>query len=111
MNTRKKMKYKSDLPRQLYSFFLAYQDNGIPTFDKFARSIGTTYEELIGFRSKKEFDRAWRECIEIKRDYLIDGALTRRFDPSFTKFLLTEEREADENSEEGGLQVTVTVVD
>lgn len=111
MNKRKKMKYRRELPRQLYNYFTAFAEGGIPTFDKFARSIGITYEELIGFRSRKEFDRAWRECNEIKRDYLIDGALTRRFDPSFAKFLLTEERDADNGDGDSGLTVTVNVVD
>ena len=94
----------------MYSFFINYQDSGIPSQDKFARSIGTTYLKLEEFRSHRIFDEAWRECNEIKRDYLVDGALTRRFDPSFVKFLLTEEKELNEAPEENGLEVRIDVV-
>ena len=106
---RKGIKYSGELPRQLYSFFATWCEAGLPTFDKFARSIGATLEGLEKMRSHGEFDRAWRECIEIRRDYLIDAALTRRFDPSFAKFLLTEE--SGDDSEDGELAVTVTVAD
>ena len=94
----------------MYSFFLNYQESGVPSQEKFARSIGTTYSRLEGFRLHKVFDQAWRECNEIRRDYLIDGALTRRFDPSFVKFLLSDEKESSASSEENGLEVSITVV-
>ena len=95
------IKYSSDMPGRMYSFFTGYSDNGAPSFSKFARSIGVTLEHVQKFRRKKEFDRAWRECNEIRRDYLIDCALTKRHDPSFTKFLLSAEygEEADDASD------------
>ena len=107
---KKEIKYQRDLPRLMYSFFLNYQESGIPSTDKFARSIGTTNSRLEGFRIHKTFDKAWRECNEIRRDYLIDGALTRRFDPSFVKFLLSEEKESDIRPEENLLEVNISVV-
>ena len=88
---KKKSIYKRDLPHKLYLFFASYTESGAPSFLKFARSIGATTEELEAFRAHKEFDRAYRECERIRRDYLIDNALTKRFDSSFTKFLLGEE--------------------
>ena len=94
----------------MYSFFLGYQDTGVPSYDKFAKSIGCTYSQLEGFRAKKKFDRAWRECNEIRRDYLIDGALTRRFDPSFVKYLLSEEKESTARPEENRLEIEINVV-
>ena len=51
--------------------------------------------ELESFRKRREFDAAWRECSEIRRDYLIDSALSKRSDASFTKFLLCEELQTD----------------
>ena len=89
-----KSKYDKGLPRQMYSYFVSTANDcsSVPSFSKFARSIGTTLEELESYRKHGEFDRAWRDCIEIRRDYLTDCALTRRYDPSFVKFLLDFER-------------------
>ena len=95
---KKKLRYTKDLPRRMYSFFLGYSDTGAPSFSKFARSIGATLEELNEMRKREEFDRAWRECNEIRRDYLIDQALTRRHDASFSKFLISLEYTDGENA-------------
>ena len=93
-NGKKRIKYSRDLPRRLYSFFKDWSDGtGAPSVEKFAISIGATLSDVERFRSHVDFERAWRECSEIRRDYLTDMALTRRFDPSFVKFLLTEETE------------------
>ena len=50
-----------------------------------------TLADIENWRSKKKFDKAYCECNEIRRDYLIDAALTKRYDSSFVKFLLGEE--------------------
>ena len=106
----KEAKYSKELPRRLYSYFAGYENQpGAPSFSKFARNSGFTLEELQSFRVHKEFERAWRECNEIRRDYLIDTALTRRYDPSFVKFLLTEDGAQESGAEE--INVTVTVTD
>ena len=109
---KKGKKYDKDFPRLLYSSFLAMvNDAVVPSFSKFARSTGLTVSELEGFRKKHtEFDRAWRECIEIRRDYLTDSALTRRYDPSFVKFLLTEQSDGNGGGEES-INVSITVSD
>ena len=83
------------MPRLIYTFFIRYNDFGAPSFSKFARSIGTTSAELVRWREHKEFDRAYRECSEIKRDYLIDSALTRKFDPSLVKYILSSDFNGD----------------
>jgi hypothetical protein len=71
----KKAGYKRDYPRIMYLYFSGYDEaHGAPSFSKFARRIGVTVAELEGFRKRKEFDAAWRECSEIRRDYLIDSA-------------------------------------
>lgn len=97
---KKRIKYNASLPKQLYLYFLSYSDTGVPSFEKFARSIGVTLEKISEFREHKEFDRAYRECNEIRRDYLIDAALTKRFDSSFSKFLLTAEYGMGEKEKE-----------
>ena len=93
----------------MYIFFANYSENaGAPSFLKFARSIGVTSEDVEAFREHKEFDRAYRECAEIRRDYLIDNALSKRFDPSFTKFLLSEETGGAESEK---INFTLMVLD
>ena len=100
-------KYTNDLPRKLYSFFLNYDDIGAPSFSKFARSIGVTVADLERLRRHKRFDSAVRECEEIRRDYLIDRALDKRFDPTFVKFLLTESNSDTVDSGEFTLHLEV----
>ena len=104
----KRSKYRKEYPRMMYLYFAGYDEShGAPSFSKFARRIGVTVCELEGFRRKKEFDAAWRECSEIRRDYLIDSALSKRTDPSFTKFLLAEELPTDDSSD---FKLTLQVV-
>lgn len=98
MKPKKPLKYTPDLPGRMYLFFISFEDRGAPSFIKFARSIGATSLDLERFRKHRRFDLAYRECQAIRRDFLIDRALDRRFDPSFVKFLIT----ADGESEEGG---------
>ena len=106
-------KYTSDLPRRLYTFFLNYDGPGAPSISKFARSIGTTLGDIERFRRHGEFERAYQECSEIRRDYLIDNGLVKRFDSSFTKFILNAEynmgdtKAPDEDKE---LKVTLEVI-
>ena len=91
--SKRKLRYSSDIPRKMYVYFLGYDDPaGAPSFDKFARSIGAVLEDITSFREHREFERAYLECSEIRRDYLIDRALTKRFDPSFVKFLIDSEK-------------------
>ena len=109
---RDKAKYKKEYPRLLYTYFVTYQDTiGVPSFSKFARSIGVTVGALEGFRRHKEFDEAYRECNEIRRDYLIDNALCKRFDSSFTKFLLASEYSLGERAaEDKDVNITLEIV-
>ena len=111
---RRKIKYSNDMPRLLYTFFISYSDGGgAPSFEKFARSIGATLDDVLQFRKHREFERAYCECNEIRRDYLIDAALTRRYDSSFSKFLLSAEfgmGEKDKEKEDSDLNVTLEVI-
>ena len=97
---KKSIKYSPDMPRRMYSFFVNFNDVGLPSFQKFARSIGATSEDVEKFRKHSEFERAYKECSEIRRDYLIDNALTKRFDGSVTKFLLSCEFKMDKEVDE-----------
>ncbi len=101
------VKYSKDLCRRLYLFFISYDGEGAPSMVKFAASVGATTEQIERFRLHKEFDRAYRECCEIRRDYLEDRALSRRFDPTFVKFLLS----SDDEESDGTLNVHITVTE
>ena len=113
MKGRRKVKYGKDLPRQMYCFFRGYSEEGAPSFIKFAQSIGATLAEVEGWRVHGEFERAYRECSEIRRDYLIDNALGKKQDATMTKFILSEEFGMGESKQDGAsepLVVTVEVV-
>lgn len=95
----------------MYGYFTTYDEVGAPSFTKFARSIGVTLSELSEMRVHKRFDEAYRECSEIRRDYLIDTALAKKHDPSFVKFLLTTEFGMGESTEaDNELKITLEVI-
>ena len=91
----------------MYTFFICYDDRGAPSIAKFARSVGSTVADLEKLRRHKRFDQAFRECEEIRKDYLIDRALDKRFDPSFVKFLLSEADSGDGDSGDFTLHLEV----
>ena len=103
-----KGRYRRTLPREMYLYFTGFDEQaGAPSFSKFARRIGASLGELEEMRRHKKFDEAYRECSEIRRDYLIDRALTKRFDPSLVKYLLESESESEERSEPFSVTLTV----
>ena len=103
-----KRRYNKDLARKMYLYFIEGEDGGaLPSFSKFARRIGVTLDELKSYRVKRKFDAAYKECEAIRRDAIIDGALARRLDSSFAKFLLCDVEEA----ESGGVEVTLRVIE
>lgn len=108
---KKQARYKKDMPRKMYSYFNSYSESvGAPSFSKFARMCGITLADVESFRTHSEFDRAYRECSEIRKDYLIDSALTKRMDSSLVKFLLDNEF-SEESSEDTSLTLTLEVID
>ena len=108
---KRKLPYKNEYPRLLYTYFVTYDDTfGAPSFSKFARSIGATVRDIERFRTHAKFDEAYRECNEIRRDYLIGNALSKRFDSSFTKFLISLEY-PEITDGESKLEVTLEVLE
>ena len=62
----------------------------IPSFVRFAHTLGTTVVALRRFKEQNaDFRAVWEECEEILCDRITDGALHKRLDASFAKFLLT----------------------
>lgn len=92
----------------MYIYFRDYEGAGYPSISKFARVVGLTVAELEKFRKNPAFERAYSECMEIRQDMIIDGALAKRADASFAKFLLC--RELPESGAEK-LDITLTVVE
>lgn len=62
----------------------------LPSFVRFAQALGTTVGALRRFKEQNAgFAEVWEECEEILCDRITEGALHRRLDGSFAKFLLT----------------------
>lgn len=110
--TEKKAVYDTGLPGRMYAYFTGYEEaDGAPSFPKFARKVGVTPEDLEKFRTHKAFDKSYRACRDIRRDYLIDKALSKRFDASLVKFLLTTEfGMGEETPEDKTLAVTLEIL-
>ena len=85
----------------------------LPSFVRFAHRIGTDMQTLRAKRMKdKRLSLAWSECEEILADRIADGALHRRFDASFAKFLLTArfgytDKKEDTGEEAYGISITL----
>ena len=103
-------KYSPEYPAMMYRYFRGFEEAGAPSYQKFAFTIGATARDIERWRRNERFERAYRECSEIRRDYLIDNALTRRFDPSFVKFLLGYEF-SEGDSEANDIAVRLEVVE
>lgn len=104
----KKPASPSELARKMYLYFISYDARGAPSFEKFARSVGMTAQRIRDMRKHKTFDAAYRECCEIRRDYLIDRGLDKRFDPSLVKHLITTEDEGEAKDSDFTLHLEVS---
>lgn len=85
----------------------------LPSFVRFAHRIGTDMQTLRAKREKnKSFALAWSECEEILADRITDGALHKRFDASFSKFLLAArfgytDKKEDADNDKYGISITL----
>ena len=90
---KKKKGYYKGIEKEMYCYFISYSGEGAPSFSKFARHKGILLKTLRSYRKHKKFEDAYIECSDIRRDYLTDQALAKKFDGSFVKYLLSEEDE------------------
>lgn len=111
MGRKKKARFKDELCARMYHYFLGYDDRGLPSFTKFARSAGLTTADIERFRKHPRFEAAYRECKGIRRDYLIDRALDKRFDSGFAKFLISCEGENESRDDAGDITLHLTVTE
>ena len=109
------MEYKKDYCKKMLDFFAYGDGKALPSFPKFAFSIGARASDIEKWRQENEdFASAYDECVTRLCDMLTDGALVKRFDSSFVKFLLSSkygfsESEEDEN-EDTPFEVRITVL-
>lgn len=103
--------YNADYERQMLDYFKNGDSDtaGFPTFAGFAERMGVTLGEMKEWRRENQaFARTWDECRERQKARLIVGGLTKRYDPSFCKFLLGEIRPEETD---GAFTVTVEVIE
>ncbi len=106
------MAYSQCFERQMLIYFKDTQPPEFPTFSSFACHIGVTSETLQTWRREvPAFASIWQECREIQKSRLITGGLTKQYDPSFSKFLLSEMFGFTEENGANTLTVTVEVVE
>jgi len=111
MGRKRKAKYEDSLCGLMYRYFLGYDDRGLPSFTKFAISVGLCSDDIERFRKHPRFEAAYRECKKIRMDYLIDRGLDKRFDSSLVKFLVSCENDGESSDKAGDLSLHLTVSD
>lgn len=84
-------KYKEDYASLMVIWFEAEIGEGRhPTVEGFAKSIGVTSATVINWSEKfPHFLIAKKKCEDMQLNDLIQGGLTERYNPSFTKFVLS----------------------
>ena len=109
------MEYNKEYCKKMLNFFTYGDGKALPSFPKFAFSIGAHTADLERWRQENgEFAMAYEECVARLCDMLKDGALVKRFDSSFVKFLLSSKYGFSESEEEAGddtpFEVKITVM-
>ena len=110
INAKKRDIQKNSASADVHIFYNLQREYRCTELFKVCKKYRATLEELSSLRRNRAFDEAWRECSEIRRDYLIDGALSRRFDPSFTKFLYEKEKECEGTLADSDMIFTLEVI-
>ncbi len=85
-------------------------EGGLPSFVRFAAKERISMHELRRLCEKnKSFARIYDECEETLCDKIADGALHKRLDGSFAKFLLAERYGYTKKKEEAEESYGVTI--
>ena len=105
------MPYSQCFERQMLTYFTD-DSGGFPTFSSFAIHIGVTMSELRTWQKEHpSFAMAWEECRERQKSLLIRGALSKKYDGSTAKYLLSAMFGLGEEENTQSFSVTVEVVD
>lgn len=109
------MQYQEEYAKKMLDFFAYGEGKGLPSFEKFAFSIGALRADLEKWRKESPaFSSCYDECVFRLCDMLTDGALIKRYDPSFVKFLLSSRygfSESEEKEETKPFEVKITVLE
>ena len=110
------MVYDEKLPEKMLSYFSYTGEKGLPSFAKFAACTGYTLSALESFRGEHEdFASAYDECRARLFDMIAEGALTKKYDGSFAKFLLSGgldfRASCEDNEESEEFKVKITVIE
>ncbi len=85
----------------------------LPSFVRFAHREGIDMQTLRNLCAKNSsFARVYEECEKILEDRIIDGALHKRLDSSFSKFLLAARFglcEKKNETDEDGFDLAITL--
>lgn len=80
-------KYKDEYCEQMLSFF-EDESNPFPQFIFFALKIGVDNTTLINWcKEHRRFQTYYEKCKQIQLGKLMEGAIFKQFDPSFSKFV------------------------
>ena len=109
------MKYNKEYSKRMLNFFTYGDGKALPSFPKFAFSIGARSADLEKWKQENEdFAAAYDECVARLCDMLTDGALAKRFDCSFVKFLLSSKygfsEKSGETEDDTPFEVKITVL-
>lgn len=110
------MVYNAALPEKMLLYFSYTDERVLPSFAKFAAYTGYTLSDFEQFREEhKDFASAYDECRARLYDMIAEGALTKKYDGSFAKFLLSGGLDfrfsCDGNEESDEFNVKITVIE
>lgn len=90
--TGRPTEYRPCLVKKLYDYFNGFTSDGthvLPTMEHFGQLQKLSHQAFNEWRvSHPEFGAAYRNCMEIQKQWLTNGALSERYHPGFTKFLM-----------------------
>ena len=103
---------RGDAQKMITYFKETIASGAIPTFSEAAERLGIGNLALLRTaREDRAMGDAYRECRMLLCDHLTVGGLTKRYDGSLVKLLLTElDERSEQASGDSGLDVTVRVI-
>lgn len=109
LQTGRPTKYKPEYCQQIIDFF-SDNNNKLPFFSAFARTIGIPEETVIDWQDQDEdFRRAYKICKDIQKEKLIEGGLSGKYNPTFAIFTaknLTDMKDQVETTHNVNINVT-----
>ncbi len=110
------MTNETELAKKMLSYFSYSDERRLPSFAKFAAATGHTVAALKSFCEKSEkFSQAYEECRARLYDMIAEGALMKKYDSSFAKFLLSGNLDdygsCNDNGTPEEFKVNITVIE